>query len=467
MSGLQKNSGGSMRCFSSFRVVLLSLSFWWFPAVVLAQAVPATAPIPRVAFPITTAGNVATFGMKTAEAANAANFSFGVAANGSIFASAPDRLPTPGGASIPVTVGGSIPKPQVMAALGRFARKALPVLSTGVALYELGEELGFGLDNSSGSLVVTQQPSDFDGYQYRMRDQPTYPWFYSKYQACIDFGRRAGWAAHYIFYNGQHECQRSPNGSLYRLTFRVPTSPPAAQPSTLEAFESALNARTSWPESSALARVTLDAINSGESLAVQPEAVTGPATSPGPVTQSVNDTAGETTTSTTTNHHTYSGATVTTNVVTVNTTTNNSTGAVINSSTVTQSPVLSPPAPEPAPLEFPCGGPGLPACSVKVDETGTPATVTMADPFPQMQADQAGKLAEIAAADGTAWEPIRELFFLPSATQCVPFEMPVVMGAQVPPIDPCPVVGGIQQVVGVLWYIAGFWIMLGWVREVV
>lgn len=116
---------------------------------------------------------------------------------------------------------------------------------------------------------------------------------------------------------------------------------------------------------------------------------------------------------------------------------------------------------------MPCGVPGTPPCAVKVDETGVPSTVTMSDPFPQIQASQKEKLDQIKAADGSAWEPIKDLFFLPAATQCVPFAMPVVMGRQVPPIDPCPVVGGIQQVVGVLWYIAGFWIMLGWVREVV
>lgn len=446
-----------------------------------AQAVPATAPIPRVAFPLTQVGNVTTFGAKTADAANAANFSFGVAANGAVFATAPSEMPTAGGKSVLVNVGGAIPKANVMAALGRFAKKALPIVSTGFALYDLGNELGFGLDNSSGTMQFSKSnplPAGYDGNEYTV-DQ-IMMWRDTKQLACEDFAsyRTAGQPYNNyrcvgvsgIYATHQYQPKSAPNGPWYtdnsfQLYSRVDPTPPstAPLPSTEAEFVEALNARTSWPESSALARATVDAINSGESLAVQPSAVTGPASVPAGSSQSVDAVAGTTTNHTTTNNYSYAGSQVTTNVVTTSVTTNSS-GAVVTNVTTNVSPNL---ADLPKPLEFPCGGPGLPACAVKVDESGVPSTVTMSDPFPNMQAQQTEKLNQIKAADGTAWEPIKDLFFLPAATQCVPFAMPVVMGTQVPSIDPCPVVGGIQQVVGVLWYIAGFWIMLGWVREVV
>lgn len=470
--------GSSMRL---LRSLAFSLGLLALVPLAFAQAVPATAPVPRVAFPITTAGNVVTFGMKTADAANAANFSFGVAANGSIFASAPDRLPTPGGGSIPVTVGGSIPKASVAAALGRFAKKTLPVLSAGVALYDLGQELGFGVDPSTNSFasVSTSQPCAVIQNSWGARSFSGDSCFSAAELMTADLkaaGKINGSMVSKCVVSGSPSVAPScgagwndGTGSMsvgYDVAFTGPAVS-TSTPVTASQFADAVSARDSWPPSSALARATLDAINSGESLDVQPSAVTGPATSPGPSSQSVNQTAGETTISTTTNHHTYNGGSVTTNVVTTNVTTNNSTGAVINSTTVNASPVVSSPAAEPAPFEMPCGVAGAPACAVKVDETTTPATVTVADPFPQIQQDHTEKLDAIKAADGAAWESVRDFFFLPPTTACVPFDMPVVMGIQVPDVNPCPVVSGIQQVTAVLWAIGAFWVMLGWVREVV
>jgi hypothetical protein len=94
-----------------------------------------------------------------------------------------------------------------------------------------------------------------------------------------------------------------------------------------------------------LAQSTVDAIKSGESLSVQPQTVTGPATSPGPVTQTVDTINNTTTTSTTTHNHTYQGPQVTTTTTTTNVTVDNTTNNIISSTTTTSQPVI-PESPE-------------------------------------------------------------------------------------------------------------------------
>lgn len=141
---------------------------------------------------------------------------------------------------------------------------------------------------------------------------------------------------------------------------------------------------------------------------------------------------------------------------TVTGTTTTGIGVTVGSGTPSETP----------PFEMPCGVGSAPPCAVKVDETGVRSTVTMADPFPQLEQTAQTQRDEIAAADGSAWEPIKDFFFLPPSTACVPFDMPSVYGMAVPQVDPCGVVPGIRQVVGVIWSIVALWIMVGWIREV-
>lgn len=141
---------------------------------------------------------------------------------------------------------------------------------------------------------------------------------------------------------------------------------------------------------------------------------------------------------------------------TVTGTTTTGIGVTVGSGTPSETP----------PFEMPCGVGSAPPCAVKVDETDVPSTVTMADPFPQLEQTAQAQRDEIAAADGSAWEPIKDFFFLPPSTACVPFDMPSVYGMAVPQVDPCGVVPGIRQVVGVIWSIVALWIMVGWIREV-
>lgn len=103
--------------------------------VVLAQAVP------KVAFPRTTSGNVTTFGPMTADAANAARFSFGAAANGAIFSNAPDSVPTAGGKSIPISGTATAGRASAGMALSKFAFRMAAPIQMGMAIYDLLNDL--------------------------------------------------------------------------------------------------------------------------------------------------------------------------------------------------------------------------------------------------------------------------------------------------------------------------------------
>lgn len=122
---------------------------------------------------------------------------------------------------------------------------------------------------------------------------------------------------------------------------------------------------------------------------------------------------------------------------------------------------------ETPPFEMPCGVGSAPPCAVKVDETDVPSTVTIADPFPQLEQTAQTRREEIAAADSSLWEPVKDFFFLPAAATCTPFQFPDYAGVAVPELNPCGVVPGLRGVVAVLWSIAAMWIMVGWVREVI
>ncbi len=472
-------------------VALLLLVLVSYLPMAQAQPVPATDPVPRVAFPMTHVGNVSTIGPRTADAANAARFSFGVASNGAIFADSTDRLPTPGGASIPIGVSGTIAKPNVAAALGRFARKALPLVSTGFALYDLGEELGFGLDNSSGSMVVSKpDPTACAANCYTYTGQvgaiPLSSPSIGSYAAAYVSGANSfpppmyrhlllstDAANHrfyvrrtYVGYAGEEPWNYDEVWITPTRTSRAPDQA-SSIPSSVDEFVDAVAARSGWPSSSALARATVDAIRSGEALEVVPDAVTGPATSPGPSSQTVNDTLGQTTTSTVTNYHTYNGPQVTTTVVTNTTTTDNSTGAVVSTSATTTSPVITPPAGQAAdetPFLMPCGVAGTPACSVKVDEAGMPDQPNIPDKIPELRQEHADQLGNIQARDWSVWESFRDFFVIPQLSSCQPIPMPEFRGQQIPSINACGVVGGVQNVALVVWVLGALAMCIGMVR---
>lgn len=443
---------------SIVRTVLLALTL--AGGGVFAQPVPATDPVPRVAFPRTNVGNISTFGPRTADAANAAKFSFGVATNGAIFANTGDRLPTPGGASVPIGISGTIAKPNVAAAIGRFARKTLPLLSVGSALYDLGQELGYTLDNSSGTLQIQGSSTEY-GYR-RSGTQPNgQPWPVrsSIVLVCHDIMvstvatngfLRSVTATHPTYDDISIGCAWSanPGGNTYGA---VRTKSVTPQPATVEEFEDAIAAKSGWPTSSALARATVDAIKSGEALQVDPQTVTGPATSPGPSSTTHNPTNDTTTVSATTHHYTYTGPSVSISTVTNTSTVNNTTQEVISEQETTDNPVVpDSPAAEETPFTMPCGLVGMPACAVKVDESGTPSDGGTRFDGPGAGVDEqsgilSGLLDTIEEWDIGSWT---WTFALP--TGCTPLEtfLDVV-------IDPCQWMAEVHDIMSVLWILTG------------
>lgn len=447
-----------------------------------AQPVPATDPVPRVAFPVTHVGNISTVGPRTADAANAAKFSYGVASNGAIFANTADRMPTPGGASIPIGVNGTISKPRVAAALGRFASKALPFVSVGSALYDLFEELDVTV--SGGQMVVpTPAPGGYyDAYEYR---DGTGPWSHDWESACVSRIARqraldtdpansySGPTGFTLVNSTQGSCRytlTTPFGTSNQslsIGVRPQTSTPPPlgnQPMTEQEFVDRVAAKSGWPTSSALARATVDAIKYGEALEVEPQTVTGPATSPGSTTVTVNSTNNTTETRTSTNQHTYAGPQVSTQTVTTVVTTDTTTGAELGRQTITETPVIpsTSASGEPAPFVMPCGVAGTPPCAVKVDETGTPEQVSeLANPEQLVKEKAFSELEDLKADPEGFWPALPEMswtFALP--THCGPIAVPA-FSPYLEQIDICQWQPLFHQLMTIVWVVGGLFGAIG------
>lgn len=326
---------------------ILSALFLAFCASAFAQPVPPTSAGP-VAYPISTVRNVSTVGASSVSAGNVGRYAFAVATGGLVVADAATGVPLPDGKNLPVAVRSSIPRATVAGALGRFAAKTLPPLSVGIALYDLGQELGFGFDNSTGTLVVNKADPTIctvaPCFEYRA-SAVQFPNYYATPEAaCIAaVSSTAGYSYVDVIYP-QCRFRASPGGTIgVYVNLQARSIPPASSntgPSTVQEFQDAVEAKTTWPPTSALARAMKDAINAGELTPIHPHDVTGPVTTPGPVTTSTDNVNNTTTTSTTTNNHSYSGPNVTTTTTTTNVTINNTTGAVISSTTVNNQPVM-------------------------------------------------------------------------------------------------------------------------------
>ncbi len=348
-----------------------------------------------LAYSSTSTGNATTFRPKVIGSGNVGAHAVSYASDGTVLFKSAERMPLAGGGSIPVDVSGGVSRPNVARALGRFAMKAtgiVGILGTGVALWELAQELGFDLDNSSGSLVVKEQNPEAcssNCYTYTALHGGTTP---------ISEGSLAGFCSTYVALSVGHyntnqtnylptlQALDVPNQRCYikevhRITgstsyiYVTPTRTPRApdadpwMSSNVDAFVDALTGQTTWGPSSKIAEATADAIRAGDALEATPQVITGPATSPGPVTTTVNVTDNTTTTSTTTHNHTYEGDKVTTTTTTNIVTRDNTTNDIVDEKTITSQPTM-PEAPE---FKPPCGIAGLPPCNVKVDETGVPS----------------------------------------------------------------------------------------------
>jgi len=232
-------------------------------------------------------------------------------------------IKNPSGNALALTATSRAPAAAVGAALGKFAGKVIGPLAVGVALYDLGKELGFIFDNSTGEIVVTNPGSSY-----------TWKTTAGLLIASSASDPTAGWKAWVLSaYGSQNNATcGAVTGTTNKSAFctstynnqTVESSNPITtnSPSTVSAFQNAVTAKTDWPANSNVSRA-LEQAQKDYDIFVEynPPTVTGPATTPGKVSTSTSST-GTTTTSTTTHNHQYDGANVTTSNVTVNQTTN-------------------------------------------------------------------------------------------------------------------------------------------------
>lgn len=430
--------------------------------------------VPRVVFPTTTIGNVINLGPLTASAANASNFSFGAAANGSVFANSSAALPTSGGASVAINVAGSVAKPSLLAALGRFAVKVLPLLNTASALYDLGKELGYvskinpdGSASLSTSVPVTACGAISASVQT------------SANNACKGNGFASGAAVpgrviSSTQCNVNYQCS-GPSYTMLDVYSVGATTTNVLTPVTAANIQTAVEAKMisgglTPPVQAIFSRLIPQIINSGESLDVVPTAVTGPASQQLSQTVTANGASRQTTTETVSQNYTYGPSSVAVTNSTTVSTVGNAPGSIPSQSTSVSTvaqpsnqgvvPVVAPVAPSataPVPAAITCGLPGTPAC--KIDEAGTPV-------YDQKKLDldkptlDAASLAQRSTIQGsgdkTMFSGFSKFFTLPALHACEPVVMPRYAGVQMASMDVCPGAEWLRGLMGFVWAVAGF-----------
>lgn len=434
---------------------------------VFAQAVP----VPRVVFPITPLGNVINIGAATADAANAASFSFGAAANGSLYANASQYVPTAGGKSILIAGSGNIPKANLAKALLAGGR-LVPLLQTGIAVFDLLNDFGvFGQRMPDGS-------TNYSGYKNVTELHPTYVFndsgakYPSANQTCV-----ANWGAtgRAVFPTGgdtpgnSFDCwvDTNPSRNSYhggtRVADQILTYKDIRVLSDVEATNLVNTTVVNASISPHMDAGVKQALSVGQTLDIDAPTVTGPATQ----TVSQNSTAdpvnNTTATQTVTNNYAYAGNTITTSQVTNNVTTNNSTGAVVNNSTVTNSTPVTPKD------VIVCGLPNTPACLI--NETGTPQPVADGVYNPKLDTFKTnqGSLKDTAAgtSDKAFFQGWASVFVTPPITTCTGYVLPQFKGVGMGTIDPCPVVDGVRAAMAYIWAVSALFFAVRMVREVV
>lgn len=439
------------------------------------------------AFSTTSSGNQTTYGGFNAGQTNIGRYAVSTASDGTVLVNSGGRLNVPGGGSIPINVTGSIPKPSAAAAVGRFLLKGsgvIGVLGVGVAAYELAQELGYTLDNSSGSTTATYiDPSACTVgpcYAYRfpansgpVRSGP----LVAACQAYVASLVNPPYTFAYDSVVGDNLCYYRYSGGGFNnvLGFtegsRTQVAPvTSGSPATLQQLQDAIAAKSGWPTDSKLAATVRDALLAGDALAVESPVVTGPATAPVSTTTTVDPATGNTTTTVVQISNTYSGPTVTTTTTQTTTVTNTSTGAPVGQPTTTTvatpvTPTTESPS-EPAPFAMPCGVAGTPPCGVKVDEADTPSEVSEDEFKPLLDEGRQAQEDLLDTVSGDAdksslFDGFADLFVTPALAECVPLEIPGDRGS----IDPCGTVGGARAIMAYIWALSGLALCLHMVRK--
>jgi len=231
----------------------------------------------------------------------------------------------PAGVKVPMSVAARVPGAAAASLLVK-GLKLAPVLGTGIALYEMAQEVGFSLSKTADGVQVQKAPTGActtaPCYEYQNQYTGDGLWYSTLDAACKSYLGQSlyGSPTTSAIAAPPNSCVFS-NGSDTR-TFGLATPREVApatggQASTLDALRDAIAAKSGWPSGSSVSQALVDAQNlTGEKIQTQNPILSGPATSTGKSSTTANP-DGSTTTKTTNYGHTYSGNTYTTNVVNV------------------------------------------------------------------------------------------------------------------------------------------------------
>jgi len=267
-------------------------------------------------------------------------------------------------AGVPLTVGlGARIGNTAVGALVKKALPLVPVLGTGVALYDLAVELGYVPSKVNGQLVVQKNTATCTTapcYEYVGNTTTCNVGAWHKTasaagQSCAALMTQSQYYT-YLFVSADATTlyinkRDNSNGVLtpqnVPLISRTRTPDAATySPSTVDALADSIAASSGWPVSSAVSRAVAQALPlTGDAVATATPLATGPATSAGKTT-TTNNADGTKVVNTTTYNHSYAGNTITTGATT--TTNNYNASNVITTTTTTTAtadPVTAPAEP--------------------------------------------------------------------------------------------------------------------------
>ena len=442
---------------AAYTYLFTMLALLFAPLVSRAQALPSTG------FPYTTTGNTHVFTGGTTTAANAGTFTFGNPANGPVYGTATQSLPIGGGYTATVQPKTTPAPANVAKALKNFAGKIVAPLAIGVAIYDLAKELGFGLDNSSGTVVVTKPDPNVCSvapcYNYLLNlasagvtgyhstvggaAQAALPLLSAKYGGTWSV---TSITATYVYVSSAQYT----NWSYGISKTSVAPSAPVSLPSSLTEFESAIAAKSGWPSGSHIGRALGEAVATGEPLPLPaPSSVTGPASVPG-VPSITNFPDGSKTTVTPEKAISYGPGSVT--VTDKTTTTQTSPSGV---TTPVQDSTAPAPLPAPAPAQEidieTCGLPGKPMCAV--DGAGAPTGETLdqdqgkrtLDPITDFLANPSSIIPDLPN--------INWAFALPASCAVIPITG--ALSDYMPSIDVCQFQPMFHEIMSMVWMLGG------------
>lgn len=482
---------------AAYTYLFAMLALLFMPLVARAQnpALSSTPPPGKLlvnVFQTTSGQNVYTYATGTATAAHAPGLDVKMW-NDALAVDTYNTLDIGGGVKAPIGTRSVPTKPDVAKAVGNFARGVGgAALKTAGAVYAAGEvakalwdlcnELGYNCSKGpTGEPIVTVPSASYCAssggctfYAWNDWANRGYAYLPTREKACIAAAplyastrSKTGVSCTYPGTGPYCSCTFS-GGSDSGLLIWSKAMPQNLQEDskTIADLESSIAAKSGWPSSTVLPTVVEQSVASGNPLPLPaPSQVTGPAVIPMvPTVTEFPD--GSKTTVTPEKRLSFGQTSPTVTVTDGQTTTNTSPTGVTSTVSSGSSPTVLP-QPQKVELET-CGLPGKPAC--KIDETGTPAPVPATqydaalDPFKQSTDEKRDVIA--GTADKSFFSNWSMFFAAPAMVQCEPMVMPNYLGMSLGTLDPCPVAGGMREVMAYIWALGGLWLCLGMIKGV-